>query len=163
MPKYSEVEVFLIRALSRWADASYPELEYPTLVERAVELLHVCTVRAFSYEPRNMPRKLAWRFRMGLEKVCMGDEWASACCGDQGPNDVLVEVSMSPFRVMSGIGHGDRNESRPRRDRLMGAICLIQRCAIEFTGMCPYLLSSSMLTARFPLNPAGCWSRPCAG
>lgn len=62
MPEYSEVEVFLIRTISKWVDASYPELEYPTLVERTAELLHVRIVcNVYFSEPwimlrRSLPR-----------------------------------------------------------------------------------------------------------
>lgn len=52
VPEFAEVEAFLSKALARWRSASYPELEYPTLVERAAELLEVQRVLCILVEAR---------------------------------------------------------------------------------------------------------------
>lgn len=40
-PQYAEVLAFLEGVLAAWVDVSFPELEYPTMVERSAELLKV--------------------------------------------------------------------------------------------------------------------------
>lgn len=54
VPEFAKVEAFLSRELARWRGVSYPELEYPTLVERAAELLEVqqmfCVLPPFSWK-----------------------------------------------------------------------------------------------------------------
>lgn len=41
LPEYAGVATFLDETLASWVDVSYPYLQYPTLVEKAEELLEV--------------------------------------------------------------------------------------------------------------------------
>lgn len=41
MPEYAKVVTYLVGLLAEWVDVSFPDLEYPTLVERAADLLEV--------------------------------------------------------------------------------------------------------------------------
>lgn len=49
MPEYADVAAFLNDTLKSWVEVSYPLLKYPTLVDRASELLEVSQVPAFSF------------------------------------------------------------------------------------------------------------------